>query len=48
MKHKLPENHGLSDSALKNLLFEENGEPALSDVQYAAVEFRRNLTHLAQ
>lgn len=38
MKHKLPENHGLSESALKNLLFEENGEPALSDVQYAALE----------
>ncbi|WP_457282020.1 DEAD/DEAH box helicase [Polaromonas sp. P5_D5] len=38
MKHKLPENHGLSESAVKNLVFEENGSPALSDVQYAALE----------
>jgi helicase len=38
VKYGLPENHGLSTSTVQNLVFEQDGQPALSDVQHAAVE----------
>ncbi len=38
MKYKLPDNHGLSDSSIDNLVFTENDQPALTDIQFAALE----------
>jgi helicase len=38
MKYELPNNHGLSDLTLNNLVFKEKGQPALSDIQFAALE----------
>lgn len=37
MKFEFPERHGLSDSIVQNLVFWEDGKPALSDVQYASL-----------
>jgi helicase len=38
VKYELPENHSLSDLVLGSLVFEEAGQPALTDVQFAALE----------
>jgi len=38
VKYGLPENHGLSTSTVENLVFKQDGQLALSDVQHAAVE----------
>ena len=38
MKFELPENHSLSDSIIDNLVFKEEKRPALSDVQFAALD----------
>ena len=38
MKYALPENHGLSDKIIDSLVYTENGSPALTDSQYAALE----------
>lgn len=38
MKFELPDNHGLSESLQKNLLFrDDSGNPALSDIQFEAL-----------
>lgn len=37
MKYQLPDNHGLSEFVLKNYLFYEDGNPALTDAQYKAL-----------
>lgn len=38
MKYSLPKNHGLSESVVADLVFRDGGSPALSDVQYDALE----------
>lgn len=38
MKYELPSGHGLSDETLNHLVFTEDGKPALSNAQYAALE----------
>ncbi len=38
MKFELPENHSLSDPIIDNLVFKEENRPALSDVQFAALD----------
>lgn len=38
MKYEFPDNHGLSDSIVADLVYKEGGGPALSDVQYDALE----------
>jgi helicase len=38
MKYALPDNHSLSESVLANLVFYEDGAPALTDAQFAALE----------
>lgn len=38
MKYELPGDHSLSNSIIDNLIFKENGLPALSDVQFAALQ----------
>lgn len=38
MKYELPIKHGLSDQVVSTLVFTENGEPSLTDAQYAALE----------
>ena len=38
MKYQLPEDHSLSDSIIESLVFKEAGRPALSDVQFAALQ----------
>ena len=38
MKFELPENHSLSDLIIDNLVFKEEKRPALSDVQFAALD----------
>lgn len=38
MKFDLPENHSLSDAIIDNLVFKEGKGPALSDVQFAALD----------
>ena len=37
MKYNLPDQHGLSESILNNLVFHQAGQPALSDAQHAAL-----------
>src|SRR5450759_140244 len=37
MKYKLPENHGLSDETVAQLVFKDGGTPALSNAQFAAL-----------
>ena len=37
MKYELPENHGLSESIVANLVFRDGDRPALSDAQYEAL-----------
>jgi helicase len=38
MKYALPDNHGLADDMVAGLAFKEDGQPALTDVQHAALE----------
>lgn len=38
MKYELPENHELTESIVKNLVFFDGEKPALSDVQYASLQ----------
>lgn len=38
MKYKLPIKHDLSERIVKTLVYTEDGEPALTDAQYAALE----------
>jgi helicase len=38
MKHLLPENHGLSATAVEMLVFREDGTPALTNAQYSALD----------
>lgn len=38
MKYELPDNHGLSEKIVDSLVYTENGAPALTDSQYAALE----------
>jgi helicase len=38
MKYELPNNHGLSDLSVKNLVFKEEDLPSLTDVQFSALE----------
>lgn len=38
LKYKLPNNHYLSDLTINNLVFKKDGQPALSDVQFVALE----------
>ena len=38
MKYELPVNHGLSERIIKTLMYTEDGGPALTDAQYAALE----------
>lgn len=38
MKYELPQNNSLSSSIIKNLVFKEGNQSALTDVQYAALE----------
>ena len=38
MKYTLPENHGLSDLMIENLVFESDGNLSLSDIQYKALD----------
>lgn len=37
MKFEFPENHGLSQKTVERLVFKENGRPALSNAQFAAL-----------
>jgi len=38
MKYELPHNHGLSGLSVDRLVFKEDVQPALSDIQFAALE----------
>lgn len=38
MKYQLPENHGLSESTINQLVFQEGDAPALTNAQFAALE----------
>ncbi len=38
MKYELPDNHGLSESTIASLVFKENDQPSLTDIQFAALE----------
>ena len=38
MKYELPINHGLSERIVNTLVYTEDGSPALTDAQYAALE----------
>lgn len=38
MKYELPIKHGLSDRIINTLVYTEDGDPALTDAQYAALE----------
>jgi helicase len=38
MKYKLPNNHGLSDLIIEHLVFESEGNPSLSNIQYEALK----------
>lgn len=37
MKYELPENHGLSETTISHLVFKDEGSPAVSNAQYAAL-----------
>ena len=37
MKYEIPKNHGLSIACMERLVFHEDGNPALTDVQHSAL-----------